>query len=196
MSRIKYLLSWAAQLPNLLTLLRLVSGLAFPFCNQTWRLILLVYAGVSDAIDGEIGRRLSATSDFGKIVDPIADKVVIISVAFTLVWDGTLSWWQLLLVASRDLAVMGISITAWALGCWAKMLTSPLIIGKLATGVQFLFLTAAVAVPNLIPILLAPVALIVGVATAAYLYDAFDQIRHVRNHSFPDRTNRAPTTKL
>lgn len=170
-----------APLPNLLTLLRLVAGLVFPFCNQTWRLLLLLYAGISDAIDGEIGRRLSATSDFGKLVDPIADKVVIISVAATLVWEGTLTWWQLLLVASRDLAVIAITVVSWTLGCWDRMLTSPLVIGKIATGIQFLFLLAAVAIPDLISILVPPVALLVGLAAAAYLADGFHQIRRLRS---------------
>lgn len=170
-----------ALLPNLLTLLRLVAGLAFPFCNQTWRLLLLLFAGFSDAIDGEVERRLSATSDFGKLVDPIADKVVIISVAVTLVWEGTLTWWQLLLVASRDLAVIAITVTAWTLDYWDKMLTSPLIIGKIATGIQFLFVLSAVAIPDLISILFPPTAVLVGFAAAAYLADGFHQIRRLRS---------------
>lgn len=176
----RLLITLGALLPNALTVLRLVAGLLFPFCNYGWRLALLVYAGASDAIDGEVGRRLGATSDFGKLVDPIADKVVVIMVAATLVWEGSIEWWQLLLVASRDLAVLVISFVSWGLGYRSNMLTSPLIIGKVATGVQFIYLFAAVVMPQYASLLLIPVAMIVGLAAAAYVYDAHDQIQNFR----------------
>ena len=73
------------KLPNILTMLRLVMALAFvPIffyelhngLNGTWSLSLYVTASVTDILDGYLARKFSAISNFGKIVDPLADKLL------------------------------------------------------------------------------------------------------------------------
>ena len=58
-------------IPNALTVSRLIAGLIFPFVAGGYRLPILLFAGVSDLVDGEIGRRFGGTTRFGKLLDPI-----------------------------------------------------------------------------------------------------------------------------
>jgi phosphatidylglycerophosphate synthase len=78
-----------ATLPNLLTLTRLGLGIAFPLLPETWRLGAFLLATATEALDGALARLLQATSLFGQVLDPIADKVFVLSVLVTLAIDGS-----------------------------------------------------------------------------------------------------------
>lgn len=168
--------------PNALTISRLIAGLIFPFVAVGYRLPILLFAGVSDLVDGEIGRRVGGTTRFGKLLDPIADKTVILAVAITLLLDGTIVWWELLLIASRDLFVIAISIGVLFQNLKQKMETSPLVIGKVATAAQFIYLATLFLFPGarwFVFLIAAPISLLAGFA---YLYDAIIQIRELSIH--------------
>lgn len=134
------------SVPNGLTLARVGLAAAFPFVPVSWRLPVFLAATATEALDGPIARRLGATSIFGQLLDPIADKVFVLAVLGTLLVDGTLAWWMIPLVAARDLMVVAGGITvALRQGRSALTRMPPTRLGKAATGAQFLFLLWLVA---------------------------------------------------
>lgn len=129
--------SW---LPNGLTLSRLIAGLVLPFVRPAWQFPLLLVAGFTDLIDGELGRRMGRTSDFGRIMDPIADKALVIAAVFCALWQHWVTWPELLAFAARDIAVVLLSIIAVALHPRHWQHLQPRLSGKVATGGQVLVL--------------------------------------------------------
>ena len=99
-------------IPNLITSLRLL--LAIPICifiyqgNELFALILFVIAGLSDGIDGYLARKFKWESEFGKLLDPLADKCLILSTLLALAYVQLLPIWLVSILLVRDaLAVMG-----------------------------------------------------------------------------------------
>jgi cardiolipin synthase len=130
-------------LPNALSALRLVLGIAFPWCPPDWRLAVIVFAAFTDGIDGQLSRWLKADSRLGQILDPVADKAFFAMVAVTLVIDGTLGLVELLVIGLRDWMVgLGALFAVMRDGAdaWPRM--PPRVLGKLATVGQFVFLAA------------------------------------------------------
>ncbi len=130
------------HLPNLLSALRL---LAAPFAawlilegHDIAALFTFAAAGASDGLDGFIARRWGVTSAFGAWLDPIADKLLMLFCFTALYHIGVTPIWLLLLVVARDLAI----VLGWLL---IKVMalsapTAPLLIGKLSTVVQILYI--------------------------------------------------------
>src|SRR5581483_8055561 len=103
-----------AQLPNALTIARL--GLVPVFAvlmvqagdTHSWPAgILFGVAGVTDQIDGFLARRWRVESRFGKIADPLADRLMIDAAVILLVAYGRLPWAGLAVTAARDLLLLG-----------------------------------------------------------------------------------------
>jgi phosphatidylglycerophosphate synthase len=100
-----------------------------------------VLAAASDAFDGAFSRLFHATSMFGQVLDPIADKLLVGVVLLTLLDGGIVSVPALLLVAARDLAVLsGVSLALIRRGWDAIHEMPPRPLGKVTTASQFLFL--------------------------------------------------------
>src|SRR5437868_14365000 len=102
-----------AQLPNALTLGRLALIPVFVVLmvqagdTHSWPAgILFGVAGVTDQIDGFLRRRWHVESRFGKIADPVADRVMIDAAVILLVAYGRLPWAALAVVAARDLLLL------------------------------------------------------------------------------------------
>lgn len=133
---------WLAAIPNGLTVGRLLAGLAFPWIPPEWWFGVMIAAGISDLIDGTIGRLLGVSSDFGRVVDPIADKTFVVAAIFTLWWHERLAGWELVLLGARDWAVLGISFTTLWLDMSQTGQWRPRLSGKVATGGQFAWLLA------------------------------------------------------
>jgi CDP-diacylglycerol--glycerol-3-phosphate 3-phosphatidyltransferase len=103
-----------AQLPNALTLGRLAVIPVFVVLMveagdaHTWPAGLLFgVAGVTDQIDGFLARRWHVESRFGKIADPLADRLMIDAAVILLVAYGRLPWEGLAIVVARDLLLLG-----------------------------------------------------------------------------------------
>lgn len=127
--------------PNSLSFLRIGLALAFPFVPRSGRAGLVIAAGLSDLFDGRLSRALQGTSTFGQILDPLADKLFVGIVLFTLVLDGLLAPFELLLIGFRDFIVLAGSI--WSVGWhgWSSLRQMPpSFLGKLATAGQIGFL--------------------------------------------------------
>jgi CDP-diacylglycerol--glycerol-3-phosphate 3-phosphatidyltransferase len=76
-----------------------------------WRVLAFVAFGVAsltDLLDGEVARRRSLVTDFGKIADPIADKALTGSALVTLSVLGEVAWWVTIVILFRELAVTGL----------------------------------------------------------------------------------------
>jgi cardiolipin synthase (CMP-forming) len=106
------------RLPNLLTMSRIllvpVFVVAFLLHTETGRLIafaVFCLAGVSDALDGFAARRMNAGSDFGRMLDPIADKILVATALMLLVADDAIGGYRLiaaLIILAREFLVSGL----------------------------------------------------------------------------------------
>lgn len=172
--------------PNALTLSRLLVGIAFPFLPENWRLGFLLYAALTDLIDGWISRQMHSESTTGQILDPIADKTIVLVVVGTLLWEGTLPLWELALVAQRDIMVLLISgwilITNWR--DVAKM--KPVITGKLATAFQFTFLLWVLYEPPVPRWMLIATAIASGLAALHYFWVFVNNLQNTNTNKSAD----------
>jgi cardiolipin synthase len=99
------------HLPNLITVSRiaLVPVLILLLRDKSYGLALAVFivAGISDAVDGYLAKRLNVQSQFGAMLDPIADKLLLVSAYVMLTILGHIPFWLTLTVASRDVLIVG-----------------------------------------------------------------------------------------
>ena len=100
------------NLPNALTVLRLILVPVFIFLKfqdswtaQWWAVAVFCIAGTTDHLDGKLARARGLITDFGRIVDPIADKALTLGAFIILSWEGLLPWWFTVLIAARELGV-------------------------------------------------------------------------------------------
>lgn len=108
---------------NKLTMLRVVMIPAFllvlylgiPFANYI-ALAIFIVASLTDWLDGYIARNCNQTTDFGKFMDPLADKCLVIAAMLWFVEIGQMPAWALLIVVVREFAVSGIRMQAANLG--------------------------------------------------------------------------------
>ncbi len=106
------------NLPNLLTVLRLFIVPVFAWVllrdgghdslDRVIAACLFVVAGVTDLVDGELARRRHLVTTFGKVADPIADKVLVGTALILLSVLGDLPWWITWLILVRELGVTGL----------------------------------------------------------------------------------------
>ncbi len=64
----------------------------------------------SDLLDGYLARKNSQVSEFGKIIDPLADKIAVVSISLALLYIGKLPLWFFLIIALRDILILGFGI--------------------------------------------------------------------------------------
>lgn len=104
---------------NKLTMLRVIMipvfllalYLEFPF-NKVVALIIFILASITDFIDGYIARNFNQITDFGKFMDPLADKLLVTSAMLWFVEVGQMAAWALLIVIAREFAVSGLRMVA------------------------------------------------------------------------------------
>lgn len=126
------------QLPNLLTLLRLLMALPIGWLlleqQYAQALIWFALAGVSDGLDGFLARRFGWVSRFGSIIDPLADKLLLVTSYVCLSIVGDLPLWLTAVVLGRDLLlVSGAMVYRQMIGPFK---VRPSFLGKLSTLLQ------------------------------------------------------------
>lgn len=139
------------NLPNLLTLLRIVMVPAVvvaltsevPY-GDAIAAVVFIAAAVTDGLDGYIARSRKAVTTFGKVMDPIADKLLIIAALITLVSLERVAAWVAMLIVAREFAVSGLRIAASQEG--AVIPASRL--GKVKTTAQSIAVLALIAAPD------------------------------------------------
>jgi len=132
---------WAAiaTVPNLISLIRLACiplfvWMLFGGSNRTDAALLLGALGATDWIDGWFARRFNQVTDLGKILDPTADRLLLLVAAFSLIVEGSVPWWFAVLALIREgLVGLGALVLA-ALGArrievtwWGKTATFSLL---------------------------------------------------------------------
>ncbi|HRH79523.1 MAG TPA: CDP-alcohol phosphatidyltransferase family protein [Thiobacillaceae bacterium] len=150
---VKPVLDRKFTLPNLLTSLRLLLA---PIV--LWRVLegdmpgafwVFVAAAVTDLLDGNIARLFNQRSVLGAWLDPIADKVMLLSTLVALVWVEVLPVWLLVVVGLRD-AVVLLGAAAYRL-LTGGLEVRPTLSGKVATFVEFTLVSLALAEEALRP---------------------------------------------
>lgn len=107
------------NLPNQLTCARFVLTIIFVvilssrwhFANTTG-FVLFVLAGITDYLDGAIARSRGLITDFGKLMDPLADKIMMASAFILLVPEGAFPAWVAVAIISREFAITGLRLLA------------------------------------------------------------------------------------
>lgn len=112
-------MNWA----NRITLSRLALTLLFVLAlNSSWdyactaALIIFLIAGVSDFVDGEIARRYGDVTNFGKLMDPLVDKIMMAAAFISLVPLKAIPAWAATAVVARDFLITGLRMMAGAKG--------------------------------------------------------------------------------
>jgi len=93
--------------PNVLSMLRLVCVPVFLWLILThqdnWALLVLVLSGVSDYLDGKIARHYNLVTRVGQLLDPLADRLYILSTLLGLAWREVIPWWLVVILVSREI---------------------------------------------------------------------------------------------
>jgi cardiolipin synthase len=132
------------HLPNLICLLRI--ALVWPIAaalaarEDLTALALFMLAGLSDGVDGYLAKRFNWTSELGKVLDPLADKLLLVTVFVEAAWLGIVPWWLTAAVVSRDVLI---ALGAIAFRLWIGPLRGrPTVSSKINTALQLLYLMA------------------------------------------------------
>ncbi|WP_316977399.1 CDP-alcohol phosphatidyltransferase family protein [Shumkonia mesophila] len=159
------------SLPNFISLGRLLAVpvavwliLSGKFGFAFW---VFIAAGISDAVDGFLAKRMNAQTELGKVLDPLADKALLVAVYVTLGQAGHLPVWLVILVVFRDLLIVGGIILSHTLGRPVRM--RPLLVSKLNTGAQIVLAGGILAVLGLglrVDQLILPMVWLVAATTA------------------------------
>ena len=114
------------NLPNKLTFIRLVLAVPFIYFLQesnaegfVYRMIafaLFVVASLTDFFDGYLARKYNLVTDFGKLMDPLADKILVISALVLFVELRYIPAWMSIIVIAREFLISGIRMLAAAKG--------------------------------------------------------------------------------
>ena len=126
-------------IPNIITLIRilLVLPVAVSILRHEfgWTLGLFAVASVSDGLDGFLARRFNWISHFGSMLDPIADKLLLVVTFLLLTYTGYLPLWLAAVVIARDLIILtGATLYHILYGAYDF---APTYWGKLSTSLQF-----------------------------------------------------------
>ncbi len=107
------------NLPNKLTISRFVLTIAFLAVmfskvrfHETIALVLFVAGGISDFFDGHIARRDKLITNFGILMDPLADKIMVCSAFIAFVGLGWIPAWMVVIIVARELAITGLRLLA------------------------------------------------------------------------------------
>ena len=135
------------NLANLITLGRLLAVplVVWLILSGDFGLTFWVFAAasLSDAVDGYVAKHFDQRSDLGALLDPIADKALIVSLFVTLGLAGSLPNWLVILVVFRDLLIVGGFLLATALT--QPIAWRPLMVSKINTALQLVLVTALLA---------------------------------------------------
>ena len=132
---------------NLITIARalLVPAIIWALLSRNMPLAfaLFLLAGVSDAVDGAVARYFDQQSQLGSVLDPLADKALLVSVFVVLAYLGELPLWIAILVVSRDVLILFGVVVAFLLGHEVEF--RPLWVSKANTAAQIVLAAAAMA---------------------------------------------------
>ncbi len=125
------------NIANKLTMLRMIMVpvyvIVFSLVPEPWSrylsFILFAAASYTDHLDGKLARERNLITNFGKFMDPLADKLLVISAMICFVENGQLAGWILIIIVAREFIISGFRLVAAsggvviAAGIWGKLKT-------------------------------------------------------------------------
>ena len=138
--------------------------------------VLFIIGCLTDFLDGRIARKRNLVTDFGKFIDPVADKLLVLTTLIMLIHLGKMPAWIVIVILCRDLAVDGLRMVAVTKG--QVIAASPL--GKWKTACQMV-LISAILILNLGVYEAWPLAVLAGIVILLTLVSGVDYF--VRNAS-------------
>ncbi len=131
------------NLPNKLSLLRIFCIpilVILMSCSASWcpwaALAVFIFACLTDFLDGYLARKNNWITDFGKFIDPLADKMLVLSSFLMLIDQKLLPAWFVILVLARELSVDGLRLTAMTKG----LVIAAGKLGKIKTASQMIYI--------------------------------------------------------
>jgi CDP-diacylglycerol--glycerol-3-phosphate 3-phosphatidyltransferase len=144
------------NLPNVLTVVRmlLVPVLIVALLEKTGAgdllaAIVFAVASITDAVDGYLARARGSVTTFGKLMDPIADKLLIVAALIALVSLGRLEAWVAMVIIAREFAVTVLRV---AVGAQQGMVISASALGKVKTAIQVAMVLVLITVHGTRPL--------------------------------------------
>ncbi len=135
------------SIPNIITLGRiiLVPVIVWAIVSSQMEIAFAIFviAGVSDAVDGFLAKRFNMSSELGALLDPLADKALLVSIFVSLGIWGAVPRWLVILVVSRDIMIVTAVIVSWLFDKPVAM--KPLMVSKLNTVAQVAFAALVLA---------------------------------------------------
>jgi nicotinamide-nucleotide amidase len=182
------------NIPNALTLSRLVAIpplmvlllVRFPGHDQLAAALFIVFS-LTDTLDGQLARRRGTVSDLGKFLDPLADKLFVLSVLIVLVQEGLVAAWVVVIIFSRELIITILRSVAAAQG--RVIAAAPL--GKTKTVMQMGAVTLLI-LQRPYPIVVPLADLVVAVAIIFTIWSGLDYLWRFRYLLGPIDSSPAP----
>jgi nicotinamide-nucleotide amidase len=192
-SGIKVLRLRSVNLPNALTISRLVAIpplmylllARFDYHDQIAAAVFVVFS-LTDTMDGQIARRQGKVSDLGKFLDPLADKLFVLSVLIVLVQEGSIAAWVVVVIFSRELLITLLRTAAAGQG--TVIAAAPL--GKTKTVTQVVAVTLLI-LQRPYPVLGLPATLAVAFAVLFTISSGLDYVWRWRHVLVPGAAPRA-----
>ena len=169
-------------LPNAICVARMLLGLPVAATllagEYRWTLLLFAVAAISDGLDGWLAKHFGWTSALGKLLDPIADKVLLVSVYLTLAWVGLVPAWLAMSVVLRDVIIVAGAIAYRLL--IGPVTGRPTPVSKLNTVLQLLLVPAVIASAIWRA---SPPALVIALGAAAFVTTVASGIDYVLTYA-------------
>lgn len=135
------------SIPNIITLGRimLVPIIVWAIVSSQMEVAFAVFlvAGISDAVDGFLAKRFNMASELGALLDPLADKALLVSIYLSLGIWGDIPRWIVILVVSRDIMIVTAVIVSWLFDKPVEM--KPSKVSKLNTAAQVAYAALVLA---------------------------------------------------
>jgi cardiolipin synthase len=175
------------SIPNLITLGRilLVPIVVWAIASGRMQLAFLLFlaAAISDGVDGFLAKRFGMKTELGAYLDPLADKILIVSIYVTLGITGVIPLWVVILVVSRDFMIVGAIILSWVVNMPVQI--KPHTVSKLNTAAQIIYACLVLAshgfqfdIELLLTLVMALVAILTTVSVVLYLAQ---WVRHINS---------------
>jgi cardiolipin synthase (CMP-forming) len=175
------------SIPNLITLGRilLVPIVVWAIASGRMQLAFLLFlaAAISDGVDGFLAKRFGMKTELGAYLDPLADKILIVSIYVTLGITGVIPLWVVILVVSRDFMIVGAIILSWLVNMPVQI--KPHTVSKLNTAAQIIYACLVLAshgfqfdIELLLTLVMALVAILTTVSVVLYLAQ---WVRHINS---------------
>lgn len=157
------------RLPNILSSSRFLLAVLF-VCSDAPRVRvgLIGAAGATDFLDGWLARRVDATSRWGALLDPIADRVFVLAAVGAFIFSGALGTGAYFVLIMRDLATAVGFLVARVVPWLRPVVFKARLSGKIVTVLQLVTLAAVLVAPRALPPLVATVAVVSAISIADY----------------------------